>query len=150
MSLPPPRPTKKRTRLQDSAPPLFQDLGYRQVPQDDEERDEAFKPYRLYARSLTGAWSKLLELMSDEPADEEERAAAIESFCLTCYQLNLTMLDWRLSLPLALGSPIISRLPAIQKKWKQKTQVEKEARPQQERPVEGVRLTPIPRNEGSA
>lgn len=118
-SLPPPRRTQKSPRLQPESPPLFGST-YRKVPEDDAEREDAFKAYRFYSRSLTGAWSKLLDLLSDEPADAEERAAANDAICLMMYQLDLTMLDWRVSVPLALGAPLISRAPAIQKKWGKK------------------------------
>lgn len=145
-NLPPPRkPNPKNPNRPSSHPPLWTET-YRKVPEDDKEREDAFKAYRFYSRSLTGAWSKLLELASDEPADADERAAANDAICLTMYQLNLTMLDWRLSLPIALGSPLISRMPAIQKKWFQK-RAEDEKPPEKE--VAGVRLSTVPSQGGS-
>lgn len=149
-SLPPPRKTTTTSRLQPESPPIFGST-YRKVPEDEKERDEAFKAYRFYSRSLTGAWSKLLDLLSDEPADAEERAAANDALCLMCYQLDLTMLDWRISVPLALGAPLISRAPAIQKKWGKK-KIEAPSQPKEpmgsglhsRSPDTGGTVTPFP------
>lgn len=147
-SLPPPRTTNQTSRLQPESPPLFGST-YRKVPEDEKEREDAFKSYRFYSRSLTGAWSKLLDLASDEPADEDERAAANDAICLMMYQLDLTMLDWRVSVPLALGAPLISRAPAIQKKWGKKKRVQilvgVEAPSQPKEPeTTGARVSPFP------
>jgi hypothetical protein len=147
-SLPPPRPTQTRTPQRTSSviPPVFGET-YRRVPEDEKERDEALKPYRFYGRALAGVWSKLLAFASDEPADAEEKDAAIEAITLACYQNDITMLDWRVSCALALGAPLVSRVPAIKKKWfEEKTLAEML---EQKRKVEkdmgtAVRLTTVP------
>jgi hypothetical protein len=105
---------------------------------------------------MAGAVSKAYDFLSDMPLDEAEREAAIETATLTCYQLNLTMLDWRVSCAVFLASTASVRAPAAYKKWKPKLTVpepntraadatyRQEQAKAQPKPVEGVRLTPVP------
>ena len=114
------------------------------MPRDDADRDTAFKQYRLYARAGVGAWSKILQWASDEAADEEEKAAALEALCLMCYQLDLTAFDWRLSVFAALVVPLISRLPAIEKKWRGPRKLDAKAAALQTMEAERAKAAPAP------
>ncbi len=143
--------TKGRTSQKRNS--IFPEGGRRRVPEDNEVRDEALKPFRLYGRTMTAAISKLFHFLSDEPLDEEEREAHIEAITVLCYQYNVTALDGWVCLTIAMGSALVARAPAIQKKWapsvaereaKRRTQraSEEAARERNAKPVEGLRLTP--------
>lgn len=144
-SLPPPRKTKEKKPKTNPLPDLS---TYRKVPEDEKEREEALSPYKFYARMMAGAMSKAYDVLSDMPLDKEERECAIEAFSLMCYQMNLTMLDWRISVGILVASTASTRAPAAYQKWfgekKVDTTMTQEREKAEPKPVEGLRLTPVP------